>query len=325
MYTEFHKELKRRKIEISFNNGKLKYSGPKENIDEDFIRKLRKYKPDLIKDYWPKDCFHIMPLNTNGNKTPLILLHIGNFEDTAKTIDNDRPVYGMYHLGSQGETIEYKTVEDFADEYLKQLLKIIPNGPFYLGGMSFGGIIAYEIAIRLIEMGYKVPMLIIGDTALATLNKKERYNWITNGGIFQMGYNVLRRTKHYLVFYYKKIKLKLFPSIYYKMSFWERTQYVIFKYEQIAKKYTPKFSFNNKVLLFKSTQIQLPTKCLGWEKICNDISVVSFNGDHMSMFYDSKNANFIKTNIQDWITKVEETEVIHEPIPIPEQEPIPEY
>ncbi len=322
MYSDFHKELKNKDIEISFNGGKLKYSGPAENINEELISKLKKYKQNLIKDYWPKDCFHIMPINTEGNKTPLVLLHIGDFTDAAKSIDKDRPIYGMYHIGSEGETIKYRTVEDFADEYIRQLLKIIPDGPLYLGGMSMGGIIAYEMATRLIKMGREVSMLIIGDAALPNFLGNEKYNWITKGKVFQeklkwitkikvihITYNVIRRVYNYIKYFCSTLKIKLSPSVYYKMNFWERTQYQIFRYEIIAKKYKPKTLFKNKVLLIKAKENELTSQFFGWKNVCKDISLFSFDGDHMAMFYNSKISNLIKIKIQDWIANNEKQKV----------------
>ncbi len=305
MYKEFHKELRNKNIKITFEKGKIQYHGPKDNIDDELISKLRKYKSNLIKDYWPKECHHIMPFNTNGNKTPLILLHMGDFIEVVKSFEPDRPLYGMYYLGSEGEKQKYRTVQEFAEVYIEQLLKIIPNGPFYLGGMSFGGIIAYEMAIRLKKMGHEVPLLIIGDVALLKNIKREKHTKFYNK-IYYTGYHLLKNIYYDIIYHYKTLKKELFPSLFYQMDIQKRSEYAVLRYSRINKKYHPKVIFEGNTLMFKSEQNNIKTKYLGWEKICKNISVISFDGDHRSMFEDNNTVNFLKNNILNWIKKAEE-------------------
>ena len=67
MFNELLNEIREKEIEISFDNGKLNYSGPAKFINDDFLRKLREYKSDLIKYYWPADSYSMMPINPIGN------------------------------------------------------------------------------------------------------------------------------------------------------------------------------------------------------------------------------------------------------------------
>ena len=68
MVSTLIKELEEKKIEISFSNGKLKYSGPEQFVTEDLLSKLKEYKQGLLRYYWPKECPNMMPINTIGNK-----------------------------------------------------------------------------------------------------------------------------------------------------------------------------------------------------------------------------------------------------------------
>ena len=47
--TNFLLELKQKNIELSFHEGKIKYSGPEENITPELIEKLKSQKGKLIK------------------------------------------------------------------------------------------------------------------------------------------------------------------------------------------------------------------------------------------------------------------------------------
>lgn len=47
-------------------------------------------------------------------------------------------------------------VEDIASQYLQEIRTVQPQGPYFLLGYSFGGVIGYEIAQQLHHQGQKV-------------------------------------------------------------------------------------------------------------------------------------------------------------------------
>ena len=47
--------------------------------------------------------------------------------------------------------------------YLEEMRKIQPHGPYLLGGYSFGGVAAYEIARNLRAAGEEVALLMLFD------------------------------------------------------------------------------------------------------------------------------------------------------------------
>jgi thioesterase domain-containing protein len=51
-----------------------------------------------------------------------------------------------------------------AGEFLADIRKVQPHGPYYLGGFSGGGVVAYEIACLLREQGEEVPLLVLLDS-----------------------------------------------------------------------------------------------------------------------------------------------------------------
>jgi thioesterase domain-containing protein len=55
-------------------------------------------------------------------------------------------------------------VEDMAAHYIHEMQSAQFDGPYYLGGYSFGGMVALEMARRLREAGYEVPLVILLDT-----------------------------------------------------------------------------------------------------------------------------------------------------------------
>ena len=51
-------------------------------------------------------------------------------------------------------------------DYVDEIRTVQPHGPYLLGGECIGGVLAYEMARRLEEIGEKVELLVLLDTEL---------------------------------------------------------------------------------------------------------------------------------------------------------------
>ncbi|KAL4940640.1 Alpha/Beta hydrolase protein [Aspergillus oleicola] len=60
------------------------------------------------------------------------------------------------------------TAEEMASSYVAEIKRRQPQGPYLLGGYSFGGIISIEIARQLLEAGDEVSKLLLIDSACPT-------------------------------------------------------------------------------------------------------------------------------------------------------------
>ncbi|WP_348799929.1 non-ribosomal peptide synthetase [Flavobacterium adhaerens] len=114
------------------------------------------------------DC--LVPLKSNGNKTPLFIIHgaglnVLNFVNLSKYFDDDQPIYGI-----QGTAKEYgnwyKSIEEMAAHYVEAIIKLLPNGPYALAGFSFGGIVVFEMTKQLKELGKEVSLTALLDTSV---------------------------------------------------------------------------------------------------------------------------------------------------------------
>lgn len=306
MFNEFMNELREKEIVISFSNGRLQYSGPEQYIDEELINKLRKYKARLFKYYWPFDCYNMMPINTEGNKIPFTLLHAGKaIYPLNEYFGNDQPFYGFFDEGSEGEKINYKNVELFAKEYLNQIQKIIPAGPYLLGGFSFGGILAFEIAIQLQEQGYEVPFLVLGDCGIP--------EYIKVGDKSPVYIKILKRVYHffqdiYYWFYYciRNIFYELFILLRIDLPAHFRKSYIIWTYFNLMKIYRPTIQFHGEIILFRTESNKSPNKYLGWDNLCNRIQIITLKGDHNSLYGGEESMNVLKEKISEMLQKANE-------------------
>ncbi|MET8508740.1 beta-ketoacyl synthase N-terminal-like domain-containing protein [Streptomyces sp. NPDC004787] len=74
--------------------------------------------------------------------------------------------YGLQALEYPYDRLDtLRTIPDIAAHYVRIILSRKPSGPYRLGGYSFGGLIALEIAARLRSQGHDVPEVALFDVA----------------------------------------------------------------------------------------------------------------------------------------------------------------
>ncbi|MGQ5228519.1 non-ribosomal peptide synthetase [Streptomyces sp. yara] len=76
----------------------------------------------------------------------------------------DRQAYALQSRGFDGTDVLPGSVEEMIDDYVTQMLRVQPEGPFDLIGWSYGGTVAHAIAAELERRGHKVAFLAILDS-----------------------------------------------------------------------------------------------------------------------------------------------------------------
>ncbi len=104
----------------------------------------------------------------NLKNPPLIMVHpIGGYvylyRDLAQQLDKEQALYGIQAVGIDGKSAPLSQVEAMATHYIRALRKYQPTGPYLLGGSSFGGMVAYEMALQLQQQGEDIPLLVLID------------------------------------------------------------------------------------------------------------------------------------------------------------------
>lgn len=239
---------------------------------------------------------NLISINSVGEYTPLIFVH---GEDSnfilGKNLPRDQPFFSFLHLGSDGERIIFNSIEEFSDYYLSQLKKIIPHGPYILAGYSFGGLIAYEMALELKKRNEEVQGLILLDTGnpqfyfkrgnLKKLLEKSSLNKRINKRINQF---VKRKYIFALLLLGKRIPVSL------------RNMYILDKYKKLSKRYHPQVIDIN-VLLFRATENLCIERNLGWEGLIDNLEIVDLKGSHRSMLKFEQNIQRYLDNLKRFI------------------------
>ncbi|WP_437604207.1 MupA/Atu3671 family FMN-dependent luciferase-like monooxygenase [Sorangium sp. So ce590] len=102
----------------------------------------------------------------------------------AHALGEDYPVYALHASGLREGEAPLATVRELASRYIDEIRRVQRSGPYILGGYSFGGMVAFEMAHQLLERGETVSHLVlldsyapgskILDAALATMDAPRR-------------------------------------------------------------------------------------------------------------------------------------------------------
>ncbi|MTJ12825.1 AMP-binding protein [Anabaena sp. UHCC 0187] len=123
-----------------------------------------------VLEYTPKANFSsLVEIQPQGAKPPLFMIHpLGGevlcYRNLAIHLGLEQPMYGLQPQKPDEKHPPFVRFEDIASQYLQEIQTIQPQGPYFLGGYSLGGIIAYEIAQQLRSQGQEVALLAMLDT-----------------------------------------------------------------------------------------------------------------------------------------------------------------
>jgi surfactin family lipopeptide synthetase A len=123
----------------------------------------------LRQEGWSPSWSSLVPIQPNGSKLPIFCIHGAGgtvivYRDLARHLGTDQPVYGLQAQGMDGRQTILTSVEEMAEHYLKEIRRIQPEGPYFIGGLSFGGTVAFEIARQLEACGEQMGLLFLFDT-----------------------------------------------------------------------------------------------------------------------------------------------------------------
>ena len=234
---------------------------------------------------------NLIAIQPKGSKVPFILVHGDNANNfLPQWLDKDQPLYGYLHQGVDGEEIRYKTVEDIASHYLRELDIVLPDGPYNLGGFSFGGLVAYEMACRLIQQGKDVQKLLLLDAYhpnyLREYNDIKKYRNLVRFPV-RFCRDIWRRvicSQRYL------LRGLAVPSQF-------RNRYILATYIKAALMYDPP-QVSCPVSLFRAIDEICTEPSNGWSgKVGGDLHVDDIPGNHLSMIRSPENSQVLAAAI----------------------------
>ncbi len=112
----------------------------------------------------------VIPVRSEGHLPPLFCIHGGDggvflYHDLAEVLPPGRPILAIESpsLAADEEVVPVP-VEKTAADYIVALRHFQPEGPYHLAGYSYGGLLVYEMARQLIEVGQTIAFAGVFDT-----------------------------------------------------------------------------------------------------------------------------------------------------------------
>jgi amino acid adenylation domain-containing protein len=266
----------------------------------------------------------LVAIQPQGYKPPFFCIHeIGGnifyYRGLEPYLGNNRPLYGLQAQGLDSKQTPHSCVEEMAAHYIKEIRTLQPEGPYFLGGHSFGGLIAFEMARQLQRQGQQVALLALFDCLIASESKKiSLAQW---GAIHLQNLNQLE-TSEKLVYLWQRILLnfnKSFPGfsrVYLKLkNRWRspqalRYQKILENNLQAQNRYIPQ-PYSGKITLFRA-QIRPPkdyyTPSGGWENLAlGGVEMYDIPGDHLSLLLKKSNLKILARQLKVCLDKAQKS------------------
>jgi len=264
----------------------------------------------------------LVALNSQGSRRPFFWVH-GEDSDALlpRYLRQDQPLYGLRHQSDDGQPAHYKTVEDIAAHYLEEIRSVQPQGPYLLGGYCFGGLVAFEIAQRLLSQGQRTDFLALIEPsfgkALGSNNPRPRTATASRLDNLRFHSQALASLRPQEKWYYEleRAKRKLTETfsnvlnpvkkIFQKIT-WEictrlgvsipvsmRSRYILEVYRKAGRGYKPQ-SYRGNVVLFLGENYSQNLR-RRWFDLCGgNLTIHEIPGDHTNVLEDPSLASLAK-------------------------------
>jgi amino acid adenylation domain-containing protein len=234
----------------------------------------------------------LVPVKPDGTLAPLFCVHADGgaffYLDFAKYLRKDQPFYGLQAKGLDLNDEPATSIQEAAANYIQALRSVQPQGPYFLGGFSVGGIFAYEMAQQLNQAGEQVsflafldapspeyPVYLAGDKSL-----KGKLKRIHPGNFFR---KVLQFAKKHITWamiaFYRSLKWPLPAEL--------RAEYVRRLNQRMGDLYRPAPYAGPAQVFFAQVQDEgvVRDDTLGWSAhVDGKIDLFEIPGDHETIF-----------------------------------------
>jgi thioesterase domain-containing protein len=125
-----------------------------------------------------KEFSSVVPIRPYGSAPPLFFIHgvggvVPDFGTLLDKLDSRHPVYGIQAQAFDPVGPTLLTLEEMAACYLRDIQRSVPQGPYYLIGFSFGGMVAFEMAQQLRAQGDEPPLIAMIDSCEMSYLKRQ--------------------------------------------------------------------------------------------------------------------------------------------------------
>jgi thioesterase domain-containing protein len=118
---------------------------------------------------WTSHWSVLVPIQQGGSRPPLFLMHglhgnVLTYYGLRHHMPPDQPVYGVQAEGLHSGRASFVSLPEMAEYYIREIRSVQPSGPYFIGGFSGGGLLAYEMAQQLSAAGERIQFLALFDS-----------------------------------------------------------------------------------------------------------------------------------------------------------------
>jgi len=270
----------------------------------------------------------LVPIQPRGSKPPFFWIH-GDSSGVflPRYLGPDQPVYGLEHQSQDGTRAEHTHVKMIASYYFREIKTVQGAGPYFLGGFSFGAVVALELAQQIHDRGEEVALLVlldppslsridpdvasvrITDAASPCSLRTELKRHVHNLGQLEAGQqvryvlsrSVAKITESRTATSLRKTLRRAVWTIYLKLGrrvpLTLRGPYILDVYNRARKSHVP-HPYRGRVILFKATNRMYDPE-RDWEQLMEgDVEIHEITAEHLQLRQ--------KSYVQLWAPKLKE-------------------
>jgi thioesterase domain-containing protein/acyl carrier protein len=204
-------------------------------------------------------------LERGGERTPFFFVHpvggtILQYRALAHRLGVDRPFYAIQSPALEGNSLSADiTIEALAQSYLGAVRTAVPKGPYLLGGWSFGGLVAAEMARAMRHAGEEVTLLALLDSH-AQSDPHDDPNELAALTAWELGDGQTWPHQHFAT-----------------------VERIVHAHLRAVRRWTPK-PYDGRAILFAAHQRGvIRDTTLGWGPLLPRLSVIEIEADHFSL------------------------------------------
>ena len=204
-------------------------------------------------------------LERGGQQMPFFFVHpvggtILQYRGLARRLGVQRPFYALQSPALEGDPLSPEiSIEALARHYLDAVRTAVPKGPYLLGGWSFGGLVAFEMARALGHSGEEVALLALLDSH-AQSDPHADAGGLATLAAWELGDKESWPQQHFAT-----------------------VERIVHAHLGAVRRWTPK-PYDGRALLFAAHQHGVVRDAtLGWGPLMPRLSVIEVEADHFSL------------------------------------------
>jgi aspartate racemase len=119
----------------------------------------------------PNASSSLVAIQPHGSKPPFFCIHefFGDvlcYMNLARHLGQDQPFYALRARGLDDEEEPFADIVAMASHYIDTIRAVQPKGPYAVGGLCLGGVVAFEMAQQLCSQGEPVSLVALLDSGI---------------------------------------------------------------------------------------------------------------------------------------------------------------